>query len=768
MNRLKLTMISTGFILSGAIGLTYEVVWQRRMSLIFGTTLPATTAVLAAFMGGLALGSFIFGRIADKHASPLRLYGILEIGTGIYCYLTPSIFNLIHGIHIALFRIMGDSVSLQILRFTLALVTICVPCLFMGGTLPVLTRAIALSRDSLRDRLALLYFLNTLGAVIGTLATGFIFIRTFGMTHVTHLAVFGNIALGLGFMALARRDHASSGPVAASNSSPSSPQRHLLPTVYFICGAIGMGAELAWFRTLNLIIGSTVYAFTMLLSAFLLGIASGSFILKQIRSHTSEPMQWVGGLIITNGLMIAVSIAVLSRLPVVVLWLFPMFHESFLAWQFCLFTLGLITVLPATLCMGALFPVICEAYISEMRTVARSVGQLYLWNTLGGIAGTVLTGFLLIPLIGSRFSLITFAGICLIMGCFMLATYQPKHQLALLGIICIALLYLLPSWDRVLFDSGVYLYAPQMRDGFEADRNMLFEEESVHSFVTVSEKAGIRSLRINGKTDGSDGADLYTQILLAQLPLLHAQGASNVLIIGLGTGVTHGSALTYPEVVSECIEIDPAVIRAARFFDHISGQALSNPRGRIIREDARTVLSAATNHYDVVISEPSNPWISGVSNLFTIEHFMACRKALANDGIMCQWIHSYYMSPSTLLSVFHTFSSVFPHCSVWKGSPGDYLILGSMREHEIDLELIWEKGLPRSAMDDLARVGILSAVDLADRHLLNDTQLRRMVAEHRARINSDDHPVVEFDSPQSLFQNTVQANEELLRSYSSR
>ncbi len=767
MNRLKLAMISTGFIVSGAIGLTYEVVWQRKMSLIFGTTLPATTAVLAAFMGGLALGSFIFGRIADRHASPLRLYGILEIGTGVYCLLTPSLFDLIHRIHIALFRLMGDSIPLQILRFALALVTICVPCLFMGGTLPVLTRAITLSRDTLRDRLALLYFFNTLGAVIGTLITGFILIRSLGMTHVTHLAVFGNIILGLGFIALGRNEQVLPGRAAESDDPPIS-RRYLLPATYCLFGAIGMGAELAWFRTLNLVIGSTVYAFTMLLSAFLLGIASGSFLLKQIRTRTSHPIQWVGGLMIATGLMIAVSIAVLSRLPVLVLWLFPMFHESFIAWQVCLFSLGLLTVLPATLCMGALFPVVCEAYISEMRTVARSVGHLYLWNTLGGIAGTIIAGFLLIPLIGSRFSLIVFAAVCLLMGCFMLVAYQPKRQIATLGIISLILLYLLPSWDRVLFDSGVYLYAPQMKDGFEADRSMLFEEESVHSYVTVSEKAGIRSLRINGKTDGSDGADLYTQILLAQLPLLHAQNAGNVLIIGLGTGVTQGSALTYPSVVSECIEIDPAVIRAARYFDHISGQALSNPRGRIIREDARTVLSAARNRYDVVISEPSNPWISGVSNLFTIEHFRACRDALTDQGIMCQWIHSYYMSSSTLLSVFHTFSSVFPHCSVWQGSPGDYLLLGSMREFEIDPELLWDGGLPRSVTDDLARIDILSASDLADRHLMNDAQIRRMVTEHHARINSDDHPVVEFDSPQSLFQNTVYANEQLLRSYSSR
>lgn len=761
----RLIVISIGFILSGFLGLVYEVVWLRKLALIFGTTLPATTAVLAAFMGGLAIGSFVFGRIVDKHHSPLKLYGILEICTGLYCLLTPFIFDYLQAIHIVLFREFGDSFVLHLMRFILASITISIPCMFMGGTLPVLTRSLIAKRGTLRDHIALLYFLNTIGAVFGTLFTGFFLIRSLGMEQVIYLAVAGNVTIGVLFIVISKTD-AYDEPLRETTPHSLSRSTHWLLPMYFLIGAIGMGTEVAWFRALNLVIGSTVYAFTILLSAFLLGIALGSLSIKLFSRQRPDPLIFVGGLTIVTGLMIAVSVAVLSRLPVIVLWLFPRFHSNFFVWQSCLFFLGMITVIPATFGLGALFPAVSEAYISEMRRVARCVGNLYLWNTLGGIAGTILTGFVLIPMMGSRTTLIAYSAVCIAMGILVLYKRQTGFQLCILGIVAIVLLAILPTWDRVLFDSGVYLYAPQMKEGFEANRHMLFEEESVHSYVTVSEIAGIRSLRINGKTDGSDGDDLYTQILLAQLPLIHHPNAKNAIIIGLGTGVTLGSALTYPELQAECIEIDPAVIRAASFFSHISDSALSSSRGRIIKADARTVLSSATSQYDIVISEPSNPWISGVSNLFTVEHFLACRESLRNNGIMCQWIHSYYMSPETLLTVISTFQSVFSHCSIWQGSPGDYLLLGACKNFTVDLNQIWLEGLPHAVTEDLKRINIRSADDIIERQLLNDGQLRKMISDHPVQINSDNHPIVEFDSPASLFQNTVDMNRTMIESYS--
>ena len=763
----KQYLIIICFLFSGSLGLIYEVLWQRKLAVIFGTTLPALTAVLAAFMGGLALGSFIFGRLADRAENPLKIYGFLEIGVGIYCLCLPFLFDQATLLHHLVFQRFGPSFSVNALRFFLALILLVIPCSFMGGTLPVLSRVLIRSQSELGQKIGILYFINTIGAVSGTLWTGFWAIRVLGSHTTNTLAAIINISIGLLFVG-----------ISVFNQSPLSeittkklPERrlHWLLFVYFILGLSSMGAEVAWTRALNLVIGSTVYAFTIMLASFLLGIAIGSLALSFRIDKLSSPLQILGFLVTGTGIAIALSVAVISRLPIVLLFLYPKFHNSFAIWQFCLFLLGSVVIFPATFCMGAAFPCIGKVYINELRSVGENIGSLYLFNTLGGIVGSIVAGFLLIPLIGSRLTLCTLAVVYFAIGIFLLwrseSTQQSKTQIIALTVICTLLLTIIPDWNIALLDSGVYVYAPLLTEGFEQNRKILFMKEGLHSFVTVSEKNGVRSMRINGKTDGSDAGDLGTQVLLAQLPLLHAPNAQRALIIGLGTGVTAGSALTHKISQLDCVEIDKSVVVASHLFDHVSGNPLSSPRCHIIEADARTVLATTKIPYDVIISEPSNPWITGVSNLFTEEHFAACKNALVPTGIMCQWIHSYYMEPATFTLLCRTFSAVFPYCTLWKASKGDYLILGSFSPLKLDEKVLQNEFLQPDIKQDLERINIDSQRDFRQNFLLDSIEFQKMVTETGTRINTDNQPFVEFEAPMSIYHNTVESNYQLISKY---
>jgi spermidine synthase len=755
-----------GFTLSGASGLIYQVLWQRKLALMFGATLPAITAVLSAFMGGLALGSFIFGRIADRSKHPVRLCGILELGVAIYCFFMPVTFKIIETLHLTWYATFGDSFLIQVIRFVLSMSVLVIPCAFMGGTLPILSRALIQSRSELGTKISILYFINTIGAAVGTLFAGFVGIRFWGIIVTNNIAVSMNLITACLFLLISFTMFMGT-PIPPKRSV--SNRGNWLPFIYGMLGFLAMACEVAWTRSLNLVIGSTVYAFAMMLTAFLLGIALGSLAAGKWIDRMPSPLTAVGFLVVLTGLLIATSIAIISRLPVIMLMLFPKFHSNFVLWQMCLFLLGLLVVFPATFSMGATFPAISKAYIQTMQSIGRQVGTLYLWNTMGGIFGSIAAGFFLIPYLGTRSSLVSIAILFALIGLGILwfrnEANFPRSRIVALAILCIVLTALLPDWNPILLDSGVYLYAPQLVHGFEKNRKIVYEHEGFHSYVTVSDLGQVRSLRINGKTDGSDGGDLTTQVLLAQLPLLHAPKASDVLIIGLGTGVTLGSALTHPDLKAACVEIDESVIAASAYFNHVSGEPLKSPRARLVAADARTVLAGSTKTYDVIISEPSNPWITGVSNLFTYEHFQACSGALKPDGIMCQWIHSYYMETDTLAILFRTFARVFPECSLWESSPGDYLILGSIRpivSSDSEIASFFECSTVRK---DLERIEIKNPEDLLIRRVLETTEFQRLVNDSGTDINRDDKPIVEFNAPRSLYRDTVNTNKQFIESY---
>jgi len=760
------------FLISGMAGLIYQTIWNRMLALVFGTTLPAVTTVLAAFMGGLALGSFIFGRVADKSIHLARMYGVLEICVGLYAFAIEPLFAALRRLTPVLAQSLGeDSFSFQLIRLLLCFAVLVPPATLMGGTLPVLSRALAQRESSIGQVIGMLYGLNTLGAVAGTFLAGFVFIRVFGIsasligTGILNI-IAGAIAVALD-KPLARHLASAAATAAAAKAGQGKTKDRngrLVLACYAAAGFAALACEVAWARALSLVLGSSVYAFTTMLGTFLAGLAIGGVVAGKHADRIANRWQLFAVLELGIGFMVLLSSVILGRLPVLYLNIFfGLSDVSFFAVQALIFGLAMLVMILPTLLMGAAFPVAARLLIDNPVWIGRKVGDLYFVNTLGGIAGSIIAGFVLIPLIGTRLTIEFTAAVFFVVGLVFLMTdeQQPKRARLLTGVVFAALAavfaVILPPWEQVLMTSGVYVYAPQMRDGFEGQREFLYFKEGLHSLVAVTSHGGIRSLRINGKTDGSTGEDMATQVLLAQLPLLVRRGAKDALIIGLGTGVTAGSAATHSGLSVDCLEIDPAVREAAAKFNDVNQGALDNPAVNIIEADARTWLAHQQKMFDVIISEPSNPWITGVSNLFTLEHFRTCRSQLKPDGVICQWIHSYFMSLDNLRIIFRTFQAVFPNASLWASAEGDFLLLASPSPLPFD-DLISRLNQPwtPAIAQDLARIGVTSPADLAARCLLSPQGLSALANE--GPLNTDDKPIVEFLSPQSIYLNTHPAN----------
>ncbi len=800
-SRKILVIVSFCFFLSGAAGLIYEVVWSRILSLTFGTTLPAVTTVLSAFMGGLALGGFVFGRLADKWGKPLPIYGILEVGIGIYGLFTPLLFRYADSFYAFIFHMFDRNMFwFHLLRFFICFLILIIPTSLMGGTLPILSRYFIRRKAELGTGLGLLYGLNTLGAVIGTLSAGFIFIRFVGVNPTIMIAAISNIIIG-GFIVFlyyfaAKRPAADEQVAEGDETKEEAPevQEEAVPGVesmaeapeedegvsvkvkalppwffiaaYFAAGFGAMACEVAWTRAMTLIIGSSVYAFTLMLSAFLTGLALGGAALGRIADRHKDPLILFAGLELGIGFFVLSSIVLLGRMPVLFLDYFSITERSFAGLQFIEFFLISLIMFVPTFLMGAAFPVVNRLYVRNISNLGRKVGDLYFVNTLGGIGGSTTAGFLLIPAIGSQSTLTLAACLFLTVGlvAFLLNRAAPVSKRVLSGsmLVVLSVVYVLSirSWNPLLMTSGIYVYAPNMEDGFEADRKFLFYEEGLHSQVAVTKKSGIKSLRINGKTDGSSGADMKTQVLLAQIPMIMHEEPEKVLIIGWGTGVTAGSAAKYEKADIEAVEIDSLVVEASKFFAEENHNALDDPQIDIILADARTYLRNIPRKYDVIISEPSNPWITGVSNLFTSDQFQIFKNKLKHNGVVCQWIHAYYMEPEDLKTIFRTFLHVFPHVTLWEGSEGDYLMLGSLEPKTVLPATLTERINERKLAGELSSIEIYDIQDLIDRFLMNTESLGNFVG--KGPLNTDQRPIIEFNAPHALFKHTYITNKKMI------
>jgi spermidine synthase len=755
------------FFFSGACGLLYELIWIRMAGTVIGNTTHAVGTVVGVYMAGLALGARLGGRAADRRSglSLLRLYGLLELGVALSALLVPLLLRLGEPFVGALWKMTEEAAPLYaVARIILIGITLLVPTTLMGATLPVLSRFLTGTEGELAGEAGRAYAINTFGGVAGTLAGGFWLIPSFGLWITLLSAVAINFTVAALAIRMGRRESAALPP--PPTRAPTLPTGAVAVAAF--SGFTSLLYEVAWSRSLVLSLGSSVQALTLILSSFILGLALGSAIASRVAVKAKNPVLPLAGIQLAVGIVAILLIPFLGSLPVRVANLVDSSGDSFhalLAGEF--FLISAVLLVPAML-LGAIFPVVCRYAGGSAEAAGRTVGAVYSWNTVGSIAGTVLGSFVLAPLLGLSATIRLAATVNFALAAGLLALsrtgYRPASVMPLVGVL---VLWLLPSWNPGVLSSGSYLYGRTYVQGARAtavslDRFVgdfsppLAEYWDAYGLVSVHQQGPVLSLRVNGKVDASTGElDSQTQLYVGHLPLLHHPAPKQVLVIGLGGGFTLGAATRHPEVERiDCVEISSAVVRGASHFADVSGHPLEDPRVHLHIGDGRTLVRFSRDFYDVIISEPSNLWVSGMANLFTREFFEEGRRRLAPGGCFCQWIYASGLEVRDFKQVLRTFYSVFREGSLWEVQPGsDYLLLGGERLARPDYRMLDARLLSSASLrKDLEEPGLPGALGLVG-HLVTDAEEARAIAGPGALI-TDDLPSIEFTAPRSLHRET--------------
>ena len=781
-------LIYVCFFLSGAASLIYEVVWARHLGLFLGITSLAHTAVITAFMAGLAAGSMVFGRIADRNINPFRLYAWLEFAIAAYAAATPWLFPALQAAYTEIAGTTGvTGTSAQWVRVGIALVALLLPTFLMGGTLPLLVRGVTTRLPHLGATTSRLYGLNTLGAMTGTLLAGYVLIYQLGIRGTIFTGVALNVLVGwVVLQALPAGqgvEAADSGvppgtPAAAANTEATRRTRLFIVLGFGAAGFASLLTQMAWIRAMVLLVGGSVYAFTITLSCFLAGIGIGSLVYRRVFQGGPDEAGYrrmphaaaIAGVI---GATILVGIPLLAKLPE---WYLTGYsaglYNNFALFQGYIFFLAFMLMVLPTLFMGLLFPLVTVIWTDVATATGRGVGAAYAVNTVGTILGALLGGLFVLPALGIQNSLMLAAGIYIVVaGVFWWyagnrLSLGARAGLPVFGLLLLAAgVWLIPPWDRVVWGNGVY-YRPdyaaeeiKTRDLHDimSECALLYYAEGLDGTVAVCEGPEQRYLVINGKTDATSMGDLDTQLMLGLYPALLHQEAKNAMIIGLGSGITASAVAGYPAIENiTVLEMQPEVVEASDYFRPENRDVLDDPRVNVVTADARNFVLAEEREWDIIISEPSNPWISGVSNLFTEDFFRMAKQRLAPGGIMTQWFHAYSMSEQDMRMVLNTFSSMYRYVTVWNIQSGDLLMIGSDTRYSFDHERFREFQRHPVVGEDLRRAGISELRDLVRNHLMDNAAVRQYT--QGSGLNTDNDPSIEFNAPKYFYADTTSAN----------
>jgi spermidine synthase len=764
-------------VLSGAAALVYEVVWLRMLGLVVGHAVDALTAVLAAFMTGLALGAAIFGRFAGRLRKPLAVCAWLEGGVAAYAVLLPLALAALPGASLPLRAAFGlgyDAFSLT--QTALACALLLPPTVLMGGTLPLLSQAASGGHAAPARVAGALYALNTCGAVLGALAAGYWLLPTAGNRATGWIAAGANLAAAALLLAASRgapfaRADAHNRAFDAERSSGSDSPAWVVPAAMAVSGAAAMVFEVAWTRALSLVIGSSTYAFSAVLVAVLVGIATGSAVYVWRWGGRPAGPAALGVIEAGVGGLAALALLGFERLPDFLLAGLRWSAEP--GWVALLqLALSAGALLPAMLFIGASFPCALSATVVGGSRVGRQVGRLYAANTVGAVAGVILGGLVLVPGWGVHAALKTAIVATLLLAAALLAVSgRGARRLvpAAASVVAAGAVVLAPAWDSRVMSSAPAVYAKTYLGAGEgrrlsqivAEETVLFYRDGRSGTVAVTRQGPHTLLRINGKIDAGTVRDMPTQLMAAHLPLLVHPSPRTVFILGLGSGVTAAAAARHPVERVDVLEIEPAVVEASRFFAGEQDGTLDDSRVRVVIGDGRSFLLSAGSRYDVIISEPSNPWVQGMAGLFSAEFFALAKERLRPGGMMLQWVQSYNLSPDDLKMVVATFRTAFPATSVWEPMPGDFLLLGSVEPAPLDLGRLrarWE-ALPR-VRADFERLGIRGWAGMLGFFALREDDAARLGAG--AGLNTDDRLPLEFSAPRSLYVDTSLPNRVLL------
>ncbi|UCC44595.1 MAG: fused MFS/spermidine synthase, partial [Candidatus Zixiibacteriota bacterium] len=787
-------LVLSCFFVSGLTGLIYEIVWMRMIVKIMGGAPFAVAIVLTVFMGGLGLGSYLAGRTCDRVEKPgrlVQLYGLLELAIGAYGLVLPFLLQAFRPLYAVIYNGLSDHFLLyNLITFAGCFLLLIIPVTFMGATLPILSRFMVTRLSHVGMHVGRLYGLNTIGAAVGSLLCGFWLLEHFGIWGSLGTAVVLNIGIGVTCL-LAGRSEEKPIHAIAENPPPSnqpdistgSKQRlvgHGSLVVFAVSGFCAMGYEVLWTKLLGLIIGPTTYSFTLVLVTFIIGLAVGAMLFGRIADRSRNPVL----LLLYTQVAAALAALIISHLignsQIFFSKLIYEYKESFTLLA-SLKSLALFAIiLPATIFLGGAFPLVTRIYMRSLATRGRSVGFAYAVNSVGAVLGSFCAGFVLLPLLGKENGLSLLVGLQLVaalaVGTIIYRSSVGSRwrwvRLVIPVLIGLTALVQYPRWNRQLLSKGQYhqfTHPERLNLGwweslvsgtaqfsrYETGRELVYFGDGVGGFTTVFKIAedalgNVKySLLNSGKVDASTGGrDMRTQTMLAHFPMLFHDNPADVLVLGLASGITGGEILHYPVEKLDVIEINQQVVAASNFFIPWNNDLLADERTRLIIQDGRAHLALTDQTYDVVVSEPSNPWMAGLAALFTLDFFDDVKNRLKDDGIFVQWLHAYQMDWATLAMVGRTFTRAFPNSILmmprFAGVGGDCFLIGFKGAPRLD---------PNTAGEKIKYARKSDNITLGDHRMLYSFIIHEnlMAFFGDGPINTDNRPRLEFAAPRQQY-----------------
>ncbi|MBI5532523.1 MAG: fused MFS/spermidine synthase [Deltaproteobacteria bacterium] len=756
-------------LLSGMCALIYQNTWQRDFRLIFGASTAASAAVIAVFIGGLGIGGLILGKRAEKHPEPLLLYANLETGVAVSAALTPALLWLSRKVYIGLggTTVLGLAGG-TVLRLVLSAFVLAIPTLLMGGTLPAAARAVETERDHGRRGVAILYGFNALGAVTGCLLAAFVMLELFGTRVTLWMACLVNLVV-----ALVARIVAGSLPSERSAPAPTATVENAAAPGEFVLVASGVVGfafflmELVWYRMLGPILGGTVFTFGLILAVALLGIGLGSG-LYALRGQQRTPT--ILGFAMTcllEGAFIALPYALGDRIAVLAIHLRAIGAFGFWGYVAGWGVIALIVILPAALVSGYQFPMLIALLGRGRESVGRHVAWAYASNTVGAIAGSLAGGFGLLPWLTATgcWRMVTIVMVALGVAAIALSAHRERRWVRLTAPLLLAVVSILmlraggPSaaWRQSPIGAGRVgaesVSNPNaIRRWIESRKHFtVWQQDGVESAVGVSNEQSFAFL-VNGKVDGNARADAPTQVMGGLLGTALHPHPKSAIVIGLGTGSTAGWLGKVPELERvDVVEFEPTILRVARDCAPVNQDVLSNPKVHIILGDAREVLQTTRTQYDVVLSEPSNPYRSGIASLFTEEYYRSALARLNPDGLFLQWVQGYEVDGQTIRTIYATFASVFPVVETWQLRRADMVLVGSMKPLQYDAAALRARISQEPYRTALAMSWRTTTLEgFLGHYVARPSVGAAIAAAGGGQLNTDDQILIEFGFARSL------------------
>lgn len=783
-----LLLLYVVFVLSGAAGLIYESIWTRYLGLFVGHSAYAQVIVLVIFLGGMSLGALLVGRRSERLLHPLRWYAAVELATGIIGLAFHDVFvATTQFAYSSLFQSVGLGATQTLVKWTLAAMLILPQSILLGMTFPLMSAGVIRRTPEHAGRaLSLLYFANSIGAAAGVLLAGFWLVEIAGLPGTLVAAAIINIVVA-GVVFLSTRAYGEQAATTfVAQGEPENGEAglersriwRLLLLVSFGTALSSFIYEIGWIRMLALVLGSATHSFELMLSAFILGLALGAWWVRRRADASAASLRLLGVVQLAMGSLAIATLPVYLasfQWMVSLLAAFAKTPEGYHLFSVSRYVICLAVMLPATFCAGMTLPLITRLLVGSGHG-ERAIGQVYGVNTFGSIVGAGLAGLVLMPLLGLKWLLVAGASVDLALGVVLIAmdrrmtnpkgrtVSRPVLALVAAGAVIVAAIAVRSDLDSTTLTSGVYRYGTVQAPH---SRKILFYKDGRTATVSVRRMpdTGGLTLGTNGKPDASLGPewldpsrpivagpfthDAPTQLMVPLIPLAHAPAARDAAVIGFGSGMTTHALLGSPtirQVVT--IEIEPEMIRASRSFYPANARAYDDRRSTFVIDDARSYFAASGRRFDLIVSEPSNPWVSGVSGLFTTEFYGRVKSYLTPGGVFAQWLHLYEIDDGLVLSVLAALSQHFPTYSIFQVSNRDILIVATAGSSLPAPD--WSVFDHPALSEDLKRVWPITPRTMETLRVADDRTLAPLIRQSGVP-NSDFYPTLDLNAERTRF-----------------